>query len=485
MTRPPTLVWFRRDLRLEDNAALDAASGGGSPIIPVYIHSPAEEKPWEPGAASCWWLHHSLERLDASLRKRHSRLVIRKGGSLRELTRLIEETGASAVYWNRLYEPALAARDKQLEEQLRRRGIEVRTFPGHLLWEPSLILNKQERPFQVFTPFWKHCSAIGDPPEPLPPPRLRLPERWPDGEALESLGLLPRIDWAGGLREAWTPGEDGGRERLDAFARETVRDYGETRNFPGTEGTSRLSPHLHFGEITPRQVWHAVRPGGGKASGRGEAASAWSWLRQIAWREFSHHLLHHFPHTPEEPLRENFRDFPWRRNSSRLKAWQQGRTGYPVVDAGMRELWATGWMHNRVRMIVASFLVKHLLIPWQDGARWFWDTLVDADLANNTMGWQWTAGCGADAAPFFRVFNPITQGEKFDPDGDYVRRWVPEIRLLPTTHLFKPWEAPGHVLSEADVHPGKNYPLPAVDHNEARTAALLAFEEIKGRPSSR
>ncbi len=479
MSSAPSIVWFRRDLRLEDNQALEAAGARGGPVIPVYIHAPEEERPWEPGAASNWWLHHSLEKLDAALRKRRSRLIVRRGNSAGELERLTTETGAGAVFWNRLYEPMLAERDSRIENRLRGQGISARSFPGHLLWEPSLIHNKQGGPFQVFTPYWKHCSALGDPPEPTPAPRLRSPGRWPESIPLEALNLLPRIDSAAGLRKTWTPGEAGAQKRLAAFTDGAAAHYPEKRDRPDLEGTSRLSPHLHFGEATPRQVWHAVLERIDRKSAGLTLTAASPYLRQIAWREFSHHLLHHFPHTAEEPLRPQFRSFRWRRNPAALKAWQRGRTGYPIVDAGMRELWATGWMHNRVRMVVASFLVKDLLVSWREGARWFWDTLVDADLANNTMGWQWTAGCGADAAPFFRVFNPVTQADRFDPSGGYIRRWVPEIGLLPDSFLAKPWEAPEPVRKKAGVHLGRTYPWPAVDHAQARIAALGEYERIR------
>jgi deoxyribodipyrimidine photo-lyase len=336
------------------------------------------------------------------------------------------------------------------------------------------VENKSGKPFQVFTPFWKNCLAKPDPAEPLPAPaRIPAPDKWPDSLPLAALELEPRIDWAAGMRAAWTPGEAGAQDRLAHFFSGAAERYGAARDIPGIEGTSRLSPHLHFGEISPRQVWHAARLSG--IAGWRESR----YLAEVGWREFAHHLLYHFPRTPVEPLRPEFARFPWRENDEALKAWQRGLTGYPVVDAGMRELWATGWMHNRVRMIVASFLVKDLLISWTEGAWWFWDTLVDADLAQNTLGWQWTAGCGADAAPYFRVFNPSGQGEKFDADGSYVRRWCPELARVPQEWLHRPWEAPAAVLAAAGVVLGRNYPKPIVDHAAARDFALKAFASLK------
>jgi deoxyribodipyrimidine photo-lyase len=342
------------------------------------------------------------------------------------------------------------------------------------------VKNKAGAPFQVFTPFWKHCLTLKvDEPVRLRAGEMPTPVKWPSSVALEELGLLPAIRWDGGFGETWTPGEAGGRERLRRFAAGAMADYADRRNRPDVDGTSALSAHLHFGEIGPRQVWAAV-----EASTKGSGVfppnrGAQVFLSEVGWREFAFHLLFHFPHTPEAPLREDFAAFPWETNAEQLKAWQRGRTGYPIVDAGMRQLWATGWMHNRVRMIVASFLVKHLRISWQAGAAWFWDTLVDADLASNTLGWQWTAGCGADAAPYFRIFNPILQGLKFDPAGDYVRRWVPELAKLPAEFIHQPWEAPMDVLAGAGVTLGRDYPHPIVDHGEARVAALAALKSIR------
>jgi deoxyribodipyrimidine photo-lyase len=494
-----SLVWFRLDLRLADNPALSAAIQHGA-VIPVFIHAPEEEAPWSPGGASLWWLHQSLAAFEASLREHGSRLIIRRGPTLETLQALVKETGATAVFWNRRYEPAVTARDTQIKTALRGAGLLVESFNGALLHEPWTIQNQSKKPFQVFTPFWKNCLRKADPSEPLAAPKeIPAPDKWPKSLGLEELKLEPKIKWAEGMRAAWQPGEVGAARMLKEFLKNAFIDYTDKRNRPDRRGTSRLSPHLHFGEISPRQIWHAVRqafgaPASGTALGDSESStnraggrrSIADWrtsqfLAEVGWREFAHHLLHHFPHTPTEPLREDFKRFPWRKDAAFLKAWQRGQTGYPIVDAGMRELWTTGWMHNRVRMIVASFLVKDLLLSWRDGAEWFWDTLVDADLAQNTLGWQWTAGCGADAAPYFRVFNPVSQGEKFDPRGDYVRKWCPELAKLPDEWLHQPDKAPAEVLARAGVMLGKNYPAPIVSHAIAREVALEAFAKLKGK----
>jgi deoxyribodipyrimidine photo-lyase len=477
-----TLVWFRRDLRLADNPALAAAAATDEPIVPVYIYAPDEESAWCPGSASRWWLHHSLAHLRSNLNARGSELCIRASAdSLGELRSLIRECRASRVVWNRCYEPAAVARDGAIKTALRADGVETASYNGALLHEPWTVRTKTGGPFQVFTPFWRHCKSLGDPSEPrAAPAELRAPAVWPASRALETLELLPKLAWAEGIAAAWTPGSESAHAQLDRFLAVAFDDYAVERDRPGIDATSRLSPHLHFGEIGPREIWHATH----RYAEQQRQHTSWrdsQFLTELGWREFAHHLLFHFPNTPSEPLRANFAGFPWRSDRAALFAWQRGLTGYPIVDAGMRELWHTGWMHNRVRMIAASFLVKDLLLPWTAGARWFWDTLVDADLAANTLGWQWVAGCGADAAPFFRIFNPVSQGMRFDPDGRYVRRWVPALRQLPDEWLHQPWAAPPAVLRESGVSLGVDYPDRIVDHASARESALDALKSVQSR----
>ena len=475
-----TIIWFRQDLRLQDNPALAAACQRGGAVVPVYIFDEVAEGKWAAGGASRWWLNHSLAALQESLAKRGSRLVLARGDSGVILHDLIRTTGATAVYWNRRYEPASIARDKVIKAKLTASGIEAKSFNAALLFEPHTVANKTGGPFQVFTPYWRHCLALPvEVPVKLPVGKFASPTQWPQSLELGELGLLPRLKWAAYFPTHWQPGEAGALRRLKQFCAKSLDAYYDARNLPAIDGTSALSPHLHFGEIGPRQIWAAVRARAQDSGVFPSSRGAQVFLSEVGWREFAHHLLFHFPHTPEQPLREQFAKFPWLNNDAHLHAWQRGLTGYPIVDAGMRQLWQTGWMHNRVRMIAGSFLVKHLRLSWTHGAEWFWDTLVDADLANNTLGWQWTAGCGADAAPYFRIFNPMLQGAKFDPDGDYVRRWVPELAKLPARYLHAPWEAPGEVLAAAGVRLGRDYPQPIVSHAEARAAALAAFQAIR------
>ena len=392
---------------------------------------------------------------------------------------LVRETGAGAVFWNRRYEPAAIARDRAVKEALKGDGLQVESFNASLLLEPWENVKDDGTPYRVFTPFWKAMLRRGAMPPPADTPRrLAAPAEWPAGVTIDELDLRPEVDWAAGLRATWTPGEEGAAAELRRFLDEGVASYAERRDFPSDIGTSRLSPHLHFGEIGPRAIWKAVREACAGHCTREFDAAAESWLRQLAWREFGHHLLFHFPHTTDEPLRPEFSRFAWTVDANGLRAWQKGRTGYPLVDAGMRELWATGWMHNRVRMVVASFLVKDLRIAWQEGTRWFWDTLVDADLANNTLGWQWTAGCGADAAPYFRVFNPVLQSRRFDPGAAYLRHWLPELAGLDDRWIHEPWNAPREVLEAAGVTLGGNYPQPVVAHDAAKKLALEAYQAM-------
>ncbi|MDB5976377.1 MAG: deoxyribodipyrimidine photo-lyase [Nevskia sp.] len=470
------IVWFRRDLRLADNPALRHALEHHERVLPVYIHAPDEEAPWAPGGAARWWLHHSLEALSAALSKAGAPLLLRQGASLRQLRELARTVDASAVYWNRLYEPALIARDQAIKQSLRDDGLMAESFNAALLVEPWQLKTGNGDPYRVFTPYWRNASArLPQHPPPLPAVRKLSPVAVaPEGLTLKALGLLPDIRWDGGLRETWAPGEAGAWKRLEQYCDEAAAHYKEERDLPAVEATSRLSPHLHFGEISPGQIVARLRRVAAEDTRHGVAANVDHYIRELGWREFSHHLLYHYPHTPLQPLNPKFAAFPWRKPrdyAADLRAWQRGRTGVPIVDAGMRQLWHTGWMHNRVRMIVASFLTKNLLIPWQEGARWFWDTLVDADLANNTQGWQWIAGSGADAAPYFRVFNPVLQSGKFDGRGVYLRHWVPELKTLPDAALHAPWLA--KIAAPAP------YDQPLVDLAGSRERALLAYADIK------
>jgi deoxyribodipyrimidine photo-lyase len=471
LTASPAIVWFRQDLRLTDHPALHAAAARQGSVVPVYIWAPDEEGDWPPGAAARVWLHHSVSSLRTALQAIGSDLLIYRGSSLDVLRRLANATGAGAVYWNRRYEPAAIQRDTAVKQALRHDGLEAQSFNGSLLFEPWDVQTKTGGPYQVFTPFWRAVLQLPEPESPLPAPaQLTLSRHLPADDGLDALQLLPSIPWDAGIRAAWTPGEAAARQRLDRFLIDTIDSYDADRNRPDLDGSSRLSPHLHHGEISPRQVWHAVFRHTRRHAGKPGSTGAATFLREIGWREFAYHLLYHFPHTPTRPLRTEFDRFPWRSDAAQFQCWSAGRTGYPIVDAGMRQLWHTGWMHNRVRMIVASFLVKDLRMSWLDGARWFWDTLVDADLASNTLGWQWAGGCGADAAPYFRVFNPVLQGEKFDPRGDYVRRFVPQLHALAARDIHKPWSL---------ASPPPDYPPRLVDHHEARDAALAAFERVK------
>jgi deoxyribodipyrimidine photo-lyase len=467
------LVWFRRDLRLADNPALRAALDAGHAPVPVYIHAPDEEGGWAPGAASRAWLSRSLAALASDLEAHGSGLLVRHGPSLEALLALAAEVGADAVYWNRLYEPASLARDRAVETGLRDAGLSAHSFNGALLAEPWTVATGSGGPYRVFTPFWRNLAQRLDgfvattAPERLPP----LPDGLVPGK-VGDLGLAPGIAWDRGFWEAWQPGEAGALEMLDAFVEGAARGYKAQRDIPDRIGTSRLSPHLHFGEISPRQIVACLAQGHRPPI---QDADRIAYLAELGWREFAHHLLFHFPHTSDRDLNPRFAQFDWATpDPTVLAAWQQGRTGVPLVDAGMRELWHTGWMHNRVRMIVASFLTRNLRYHWRTGARWFWDTLVDADLANNSQGWQWSAGTGADAAPYFRIFSAAAQAARFDPQGRYIRRWVPELARLPTPALFAPWEHPAKAREFAPDYPAS----PIVDPKTSREAALSAYQSL-------
>ncbi len=471
------VVWLRQDLRLADNPALTYASASGRPVIVLYLFdTDPDQRPM--GGASLWWLNRSLTALSSSLQAIGSRLILRKGKASEVLPRVVTETGAGQVVWNRLYEPSAIARDTSLKAELKATGVEVQSFNAALLNEPWTVETGSGGPYRVFTPYWRAARAkVGQQPALPAPHSLMSPERWPDSDILADWQLHPtKPDWSVGF-DGWTPGEAGALQNLNDFLGGPANDYAEGRDQPGKTGTSRLSPHLHFGEISPRQVWIAAH--GASAMGDLNEGARDKFLAEIGWREFNHHLLFHFPTLPTANFKPGFDRFAWQEDAEGLKAWQRGLTGYPMVDAGMRELWATGWMHNRVRMITASFLIKHLLIHWREGESWFWDTLLDADLANNAAGWQWTAGTGADASPYFRIFNPFSQGEKFDPKGDYIRRWVPELARLPNKVIHRPWEATAFELSTAGITLGKTYPRPIIDHAKARARALSAYAALK------
>jgi len=455
----PSIVWFRRDLRLDDNPALAAAAARGAPVLPLFILDPEDEI----GGASLWWLHGSLAALSKSLARLGAPLVLRRGDPAHILPAVAEETSAGAVFWNRCYEPRAVERDKLIRSALTQRRIEVRSFAASLLAEPWDVKTGSGGPYKVFTPFWRALSQFSFD-TPLAAPRKLARVKDIATDHLDEWALRPsKPDWAGGLRETWEPGEAGAQARLADFVDEAMADYPKARDLPNREGTSRLSPHLHWGDLSPRRVWHVVRNAQGGDGRAGEA-----FLREVAWRDFACHLLYHWPKIETENWKSEFDAFPWMRDAGAFDAWRTGRTGYPIVDAGMRQLWQTGWMHNRVRMIVASFLIKDLLIDWREGEAWFWDTLVDADMGNNIQNWQWVAGSGADAAPYFRIFNPVTQGEKFDGDGRYVRRWIPELAGLSDRWIHAPWTAPTEVLDAAGIRLGRDYPAPIVDHAMAR-----------------
>lgn len=473
-TRQPVILWFRKDLRLDDNLALAAAIESGRPVLPVYISEPESAGTRPLGGAQAWWLHHSLVGLASSLDTLGSRLVLRQGDAQDVLKALFEETGAAAVYWNRRYDPPGIAIDTQLKRTFSDEGIEVKSFAGQLMHEPSRVKTGAGGPYRVYTPFWRALEAKGEPPHPIDPPEnIPAPVSWPSSEKLDEWNLLPtRPNWAKEFSDVWQPGEEGALERLERFIDEGLVEYEDGRDFPAKTVTSMLSPHLALGEISPARVWH----GASRAEEDVSRSNIVKFRKELAWRDFSYHLLYHFPDLATKNWNDRFDGFEWQRNDDFLRRWQKGETGYPIVDAGMRQLWRHGTMHNRVRMIAASFLIKDLMIDWREGERWFRDTLVDADPASNAASWQWVAGSGADASPFFRIFNPVTQGEKFDPDGTYVCEFVPELEKLGAKHIHKPFEAPAEVLKAAGITLGATYPKPIVDHKKARDLALAAYK---------
>ena len=472
----PVIVWFRKDLRLRDHPGLHAAMLAGQKIIPVFIWDSEEGGQWSPGASSRWWLHHALKSLAKEIKGLGGQLILKKGKASEILPLLARENHAGKVFYSRTYDPYSIATQESVEEALDDARVETESFNSSLLQEPWEMKNGTGKPFQVFTPYWrKSRPIIYREPAVYETSKLPFVPHLLPSDSLESLALLPVHSWHQKLESHWFVSEDAAHQQLERTVHEVTRSYATRRNHPAVDGTSRLSPYLAWGLISPRQICHRVLQADTVGSHRGEN----KFLVEIGWREFSYHLLYHFPSIPDQPLRAKYASFPWIEDKTNLKRWQFGNTGYPMVDAGMRQLDETGWMHNRVRMIVASFLVKHLLLSWNDGARWFWDTLVDADLASNTQGWQWAAGCGADAAPYFRIFNPITQGEKFDSRGEYTKRWIPQLESLPSKWTFRPWEAPAEILETHGVDLGGNYPEPCIDHSEGRTRALAALATLK------
>lgn len=473
----PILVWLRHDLRLSDNPALRAAIDTKRPVLLLYLLDDDTAGKWRIGGASRWWLHKSLEALLEHVKNRGGRLILRRGAAAQEIPRIVKECGAAALFWNRCYEPYATERDKALKEKLSKQ-IDVQSFNGALLIEPWTIKTKTGEPYKVFSPFWRACLQNGL--NAAPVAAVMKLHGWSGriaSDDLDSWNLLPKKpNWAKGFEPEWTPGESGAQKALTDFIDGALSAYPSARDQLGVNGTSRLSPHLHWGEISPAQVVAAIETAAHDKSNLRSAAD--KYLSEIGWREFSYNLLFHWPSLPEQNWRDQFDAFPWRDDDAAFEAWTRGETGYPVVDAAMRELWTTGYMHNRARMIAASFLIKHLMIDWRRGEQWFWDTLVDADLANNAASWQWVAGSGADASPYFRIFNPITQGERYDVEGEYVRRWVPELKRLPAKYIHRPWEADDAILREAGVKLGNAYPRPLIDHSIARKRALAAFEAL-------
>ncbi|WP_417451066.1 cryptochrome/photolyase family protein [Kordiimonas sp.] len=472
----PVIILMNGAIRLDDHPALARARDTGAPVIPVFILDDASAGAWRLGGARRWWLLKSLSSLQASLRKAGSGLVLRYGDTIECLKALISAADASAVHMTRSYEPEARKVQDAVHDLCKDLGVSARRFSGNLLLEPEQIRNKTGGIYEVFSPFWRRAQELIDDTAPVSAPvQLRAPENWPVSDDLSKLELEPKpAYWAEPIAAFWTPGEEAARERLNDFLKGAVLGYKDMRDYPATDATSRLSPYLANGEISPRRIWHEtmIAIGGDKDIERG---GNW-FLRELGWREFSSHLLYHFPHIPQRALKSKFTAFPWREgHDEKVAAWQKGMTGFPIIDAGMRQLWQTGWMHNRVRMIVASFLVKDMLWHWRTGEDWFWDTLVDADLANNAASWQWVAGCGADAAPYFRIFNPITQGEKFDSRGAYIREYVPELAELPDEYIHKPFEAPAGVLKMAGIKLGETYPKPILDRKAARERALAAL----------
>lgn len=472
------IVWFRKDLRLHDNPALWEAAQQGA-IIPLFIWSEQEELDYATSETARWWLHHSLMGLERELESHGLNLIVRMGSNLEQLMLICEQTKADAVYFNERHEPSIISRDRIIAGKLLSCVSEVQSFSSNLLFTPEKMLNQKNEPYKVFTSFWKKSMRESvNYPLPIPPSIIPYNEALPSLQ-VEELGLLPNIPWYDKFHTYWEPGEKGAISRWQQFADEGLVHYAKESDIPSADAVSSLSAHLVWGDISVRSIWHAAKRLRDGKSDEYRQSSIDAFLRQLVWREFAYHQLIHFPTILNEPLREKFKEFPWLNHEEELEKWQKGLTGYPLVDAGMRELWETGVIHNRVRMVVASFLVKHLLVTWLEGSKWFQQTLVDFDPANNAIGWQWVAGTGIDASPYFRVFNPTLQSQKFDSDGLYIRRWIPELAELPVPYIHEPWKAPEHILTEAKIVLGETYPLPIVEHSIARKRALEAYGEIK------
>ena len=480
------IIWFRSDLRLHDNPALQAALQNNDRVIPLYCHDDSQANQWQLGEASRWWLYKSLQSLSADLKNLGSRLIIRKEATLPILKQLVEETQATHVYCNAVYEPQQVSRDMESSLWLQKQGIGFHCYDGNTLTSPSSIRNKQGEPYRVFTPFYRYCLSTGFETRLYKSPR-KMPavSRNIRSENIKALDLLPENKWYRKLEKYWQPGEQGAGDKLVHFCRAKLENYTESRDLPGLDGTSALSPHLHFGEISPRQIIHGMNKFADEVKTQQFVQSYDGFIRQLIWRDFAYYILMNFPQTAEQPFNPRFNSFPWKKSDKKfLHAWTKGMTGIPIVDAGMRQLWETGSMHNRVRMIVASLLTKNANLHWHHGARWFWDTLVDADLALNSMNWQWVAGSGVDAAPYYRIFNPVTQGKKFDPDGSYIKEWIPELSNYPERYIHDPWNADQDIQKQANCVIGIDYPQPVLDISQTRQQALENFNSFRQSPQS-
>ena len=469
----PSILWFRVDLRLSDNPAFQKAIELGKPIIPIYILDDVDANNRKLGVASKWWLHNSLQSIHSELEKIGSKILFFRGNAEDVIKKIIEETNADTVLWNRRYEPWAVKRDKSIKENLISQSKNVFSFNGSLLYEPWEIKSKIGNPLKVFTPFKRALLNKGDVFEVSKSPNtIKSPSLWPSSLNVDDLDLVKNKSWTNKFANSWKPGSKTAKAKLISFKENKIRNYNKDRDIPSVLGTSKLSPHLRFGEISPKEIFIAMND-------LEENDGVLTYKSEIIWREFAHNLLWYFPDIHEKPIKKEFSKFTWDNSQSNFDLWTKGMTGYPIVDAGMRELWSTGWMHNRIRMVTASFLTKHLLLPWQMGEKWFWNTLLDADPASNTSGWQWVSGSGADAAPYFRIFNPIIQGQKFDPKGEYVKKFIPELNNLPSKFIHEPWKADSALLKKSDIKLGETYPLPIVDHKFARERALKKYEEIR------